>query len=106
MTAYVRFQLVFMWLPTLALWMLRFPLLWKYRKTILLTIPATFIFGTPFDVLAVKTGLWRYDVSPTLGHWWYGLPLEEFLCTLTFPLMLTSAALVVRDEMMRRAHVR
>jgi lycopene cyclase domain-containing protein len=98
MTSYIRFLLIFIWLPLALLWFAKGRLFWQYRKTIALVVLATFVFGVPWDTLSVISGLWWYNASPTLGIWigpW--LPLEEYLFTLTFPILLASFILLLRQ---------
>ncbi len=106
MTAYVQFLVVFLWVPLVVVLVSQHWLVWRYKKTVGIGVLSTFAFGTPWDMLSVVTGLWRYDVSPTLGVWFYVLPLEEVLFTLTFPVLLISLILIARRRFRRPAHVR
>jgi len=105
MTTYMQFLLLFFWVPMALLWATSYRLLWRYRKTLVLAVVATFVFGTPWDMLSVVTGLWWYDVEPKLG-WLYVLPIEEYAFTLIYPLVMTSLVLVLRQRLMRRSDVR
>lgn len=61
---------------------------------------STFLFGAPWDLLSVRTGLWRYDSSPTLGVWFFGgpstgLPFEEFIIFNTLcPLFISTIVII------------
>ena len=89
MTNYLRFILIFIWTPLIILGGLNFELLVRYRKTLLLTIFFTLLFGIPWDALSVGTKLWWYNLSPTLGNWYFlGLPIEEFILTMSFPILV------------------
>jgi lycopene cyclase domain-containing protein len=100
MTSYIKFQILFLWLPLLLLWIFHWKTLQHYPKTIGLTTLATVIFGVPWDTLSVITGLWWYDSSPTLGIWLGPyLPLEEHLFTLTFPVLAAGTILALRRRL-------
>jgi lycopene cyclase domain-containing protein len=103
MPVYLLFIAVFFWLPLALLWGTHRALLWRYRKTIALVVLPTFVFGVPWDILSVVTGLWWYNTGvPSLNVWltpW--LPLEEFLFTATYPLWLASGILVLRAYLKR-----
>ncbi|MFQ6015081.1 MAG: lycopene cyclase domain-containing protein [Anaerolineae bacterium] len=98
MPGYLSFLILFLWLPLVLLWIPKYELFLRYKKTFLLVILVTFLFGLPWDLLAVISGLWRYDSSPTLGIWLTPyLPLEGYLFILTFPILMTSFTLWLRD---------
>ena len=100
MPVYLRFLTIFFLFPILLLWLIQSSYLKKYPKTFALTVLFTFLFGVPWDTLSVKTGLWRYNSAPTLGVWFGppagGLPLEEYLFTLLFPIFVVSLTLTVK----------
>lgn len=97
MTSYLTFQALFLWLPLLVLVAVQRRTLFRYPKTIGLAVLATFVFGVPWDSLSVITGLWWYDSSPTVGLWLGPyLPLEEYLFTLTFPVLAGGFILALR----------
>jgi lycopene cyclase domain-containing protein len=103
MPIYLVFLTLFFWIPLVVLWATHRALLWRYRKTIALVVLPTFVFGVPWDILSVVTGLWWYDTgAPRLNIWltpW--LPLEEYLFTLTYPIWLASIILVLRARLQR-----
>jgi len=105
MTTYAKFLLLFFGIPLALLWATNYRLLWRYRRTIALAVVATFIFGTPWDMLSVVTRLWWYDVEPKLG-WLYVLPIEEYVFTLIYPLAMTSLVLVLRQRLLRERGAR
>lgn len=98
MSTYMSFQSLFIWLPTLLLlWLAKGEPFRRYRKTMLLAMAATVAFGVPWDALSVVTGLWRYDTGqPSLGPWLGPLPLEEYVFTATFPVLMVSFVLLLR----------
>ncbi|MDP3093568.1 MAG: lycopene cyclase domain-containing protein [bacterium] len=103
MPVYLKFLLIFFLFPTVLFWLKFFPFLRKYKKTFLLTVFFAFIFGVPWDMLSVKTGLWWYDAAPTLGVWFgpsgSGLPLEEYLFILIFPMFVATITLIIRERL-------
>lgn len=96
MPIYLVFLSIFFIFPLFFLWIFYWRLLLRYKKTFLLTIIPTFLFGVPWDMLSVVTGLWRYDYSPTLGIWFSVLPLEEYLFTLLFPVFVVTLVIIIK----------
>lgn len=96
MPIYLRFLVIFFFLPTLFLWFFYFSYLKRYRRTFILALIFTVFFGVPWDILSVKTGVWWYHSAPTLGIWWNVLPLEEYFFTLLFPIFVISLTLVIK----------
>ncbi len=101
MPVYLLFLSLFFGVPLVILWTTHRAVLWRYRKTVALVVLPTFVFGVPWDILSVATGLWWYNTGvPSLDIWptpW--LPLEEFLFTLIYPAWLASIVLVVRARL-------
>lgn len=97
MPVYLLFLTFFFAAPLVVLWIFQAKVVSQYKKTFLLTTILTFLFGVTWDMLSVVTGLWRYDVGPTLGLWFGVLPLEEYLFTLIFPLFVVTVTIVVRQ---------
>jgi lycopene cyclase domain-containing protein len=94
---YLVFLLIFFGLPTLLLaWPLRRELA-RHRRTALWLLLFVCTAGWFWDWLSCRTGVWRYDVAPTLGLWLGGLPVEEFAgfypLSVAFMLLVTLAAL-------------
>lgn len=79
MPVYLIYLSIFFLPPVLVLgWLLRDR--WPHvKRTVLWSLLFTFTFGLVWDWFAVQTGLWRYDSAPTIGIWFYGLPIEEFI---------------------------
>lgn len=97
MTNYLRFIAFFLWIPLLFVILARPKLLWRYRKTLTLVTLFTFLFGVPWDALSIATGLWWYDLSPTIGNFFLlGLPIDEFILILTFPVLIGSFTLIAK----------
>ena len=101
MSVYLIFLAIFFFLPTFLLWFVWWQTLWHYKKVFLYTLIPTCLFGVPWDLLSVKSGLWGYDSAPTLGIWVFGthatgLPIEELGFTLLFPIFLTTVVIVAK----------
>jgi len=78
MHPYLAFLLLFFLLPLVPLaWLCRRSLV-RYRRTLAWSLAFVCLIGGPWDWLSWKTGVWRYDSSPTVGLWLQGLPVEEF----------------------------
>ncbi len=79
MPVYLVYLLVFFGIPIIILALFRGKYFRRYRRTFLWCLAAVFFIGGLWDWLSVRTGLWRYDSAPTLGVWFAGLPVEEFV---------------------------
>lgn len=93
--AYLIWLSIFVWLPTLLLFIFNFKLLWKYKITLLHVMFFALIFSIPWDLLAVNTHIWFFPTSNNLGIFIGGLPLEEYLfiiCVALFAGCLTIIA--------------
>ena len=79
MRPYLSFLLFFFALPLVPLaWLCRRSLA-RYRRTVVWSLAFVCAVGGPWDWLSWKTGVWRYDTAGTLGLWFQGLPVEEFV---------------------------
>lgn len=96
---YLIFLTIFFVFPLAVLWFLFGRLLIRYKKTFILTIIPTFLFGALWDVLSAVSGLWRYDSAPTLRIWFGPLPIEEIFFTLIFPVFVVSLTVVVKKRL-------
>ncbi|MBI2031765.1 MAG: lycopene cyclase domain-containing protein [Candidatus Levybacteria bacterium] len=100
MFVYLNLQLIFFVIPLILLWFFFWKMLLPYIKIYLFTIIPTFLFGTPWDLLSVRSGLWNYNTSGTLGIWFFGnpstgLPLEEFIFfNFLWPFFITTVVII------------
>lgn len=79
MPVYLIFLLIFFAIPVLILgWLGRNELI-KYKRTLLWCLVFVYSFGFIWDWLSVKTWVWRYDSSETIGIWLDAVPIEEFI---------------------------
>lgn len=79
MPVYLIYLLVFFVPPVLVLgWLLRDR--WKgVKRTVFWSFLFIFTIGFLWDWVSVQTGVWRYDSAATVGIWFLGLPIEEFV---------------------------
>jgi lycopene cyclase domain-containing protein len=79
MPVYLIYLLIFFVIPVLVLaWLLR-EVIGKYQRTIAWSLFFIYTIGFVWDWLCVATGVWRYDSAETLGIWFAGLAVEEFV---------------------------
>jgi len=101
MLVYLNLEIVFFIIPLTIMLGIFWKTLYSYRKIYLFSIIPTFVFGTPWDLLSVRTGLWNYNTSQTLGIWFFGgpysgLPLEEFiLFNFLCPFFITTIVIIL-----------
>lgn len=83
---YIRWHILFIFLPSLVMWLVWGKYFLKYKQTILFISFFSFIAGAAFDLLASPVlKVWYFDRVDTLHIWFWGLPLEEYLFLLLFP---------------------
>lgn len=94
---YVRWHIVFVLIPSIVLWVLYWPFLIRYKKTIVWITCLSFLWGFMFDLVASPlTGLWFF--SHNLNIYFFGLPLEEYLFLLFVPQELVAILLLLRKS--------
>jgi len=79
MPVYLIYLVVFFGIPILLLALFRGSFFRRYRRTFFWCVLMVVSVGGLWDWLSVRTGVWRYDSAPTLGIWFAGLPVEEFV---------------------------
>lgn len=79
MYEYPLWILLFAVLPVVALFIIKFKVLKKYKLIFLFTIIGSFIFSIPWDYIAIKEKIWYFAEPHIFGLWILGLPIEEYL---------------------------
>jgi len=79
MPVYLIYLSIFFVFPVLILGWITGKEIIKYKRTLLWCLVFVYTFGFIWDWLSVKTGVWRYDSSRTIGIWLDGIPIEEFI---------------------------
>lgn len=96
MLTYLKWLLIFVWLPTLILWITNFYFLKRYKKTLLSCIFCALVFSVPWDFWAIKTKIWVFPKDTNLDIWFGGLPLEEYLFIIFITLEISTLTLVLK----------
>lgn len=94
--SYLLWLLLFVWLPTLLIWVGNFHLFWKYKHTILCTVVLTLLFSIPWDIYAIKSGIWYFPKPSVVGIFFLSIPLEEYLFMATVALLISSVTILVK----------
>ncbi len=88
---------VFIFLPTVLLWIFYGKLLRKNVKLLIFIAVFSFLWGLLFDLVgSVWWHIWFYN--HTLGIYFLGLPIEEYLTLLIFPQQVAALLLVIREK--------
>ena len=98
MLEYLAWLLIFVWIPTLLLWITNFDILHRYKKTLSFCIFWALIFSVPWDYWAIKTEIWVFPQDTNLGIWFSGLPLEEYLFISFVTLEVSTLTLVLKHR--------
>ena len=79
MAAYLNWLIIFVIVPLLALWIIDFKILIKYKLAVLFAVVGSVLWVGSWDIKAVKQGIWYFNDASLVGIWYKGLPLEEWL---------------------------
>ncbi|MDO8576795.1 MAG: lycopene cyclase domain-containing protein [Candidatus Daviesbacteria bacterium] len=94
--AYIIWLLIFAILPLVFIWLKYFNLLWRYKQTLASVVLIAFLIFIPWDIYAVRSGIWLFPYSGNTGIIIMDLPLEEYLYTVLIPLLAASITLIVK----------
>ncbi len=95
---YLRWHLIFVITPSIILWALWWRYLIKFKKIILEIATLSFIWGLIFNLVAsTALHVWYYD--NTIGSFFLGLPLEEYIFLLLVPQELCVILLLCYKKM-------
>ncbi len=94
---YLAWLTIFVFIPSVILWIFNFQYLKKYWKLIIFITIGAFLWGFFFDIVgSVFWHIWYY--KNTLGYSLFGLPLEEYLILFTFPQEVVIILLLLRRK--------
>lgn len=94
---YLRWEIIFVFVPSLIIWAFFGSYLIKYKKIILKIAVASFVWGLVFDLVASPTlGVWHFHPTENLRITFLGLPIEEYVFLTFVPQELTSILLLVK----------
>lgn len=99
--AYIAWLTIFVWLPTVLLWLIHFKTLKKYKKTFSFCIFWALVFSIPWDLWATKTNTWNFPEGYNLGIWIGGLPLEEYLFIIFVTFLVSTLTLVLKEKFIK-----
>jgi lycopene cyclase domain-containing protein len=92
---YLKWLIIFVFIPSLIMWVFYWKFLIKYKKTIIFITVLAVSWGLVFDIIgSVKWGVWYY--TKNLGIYFLGLPLEEYLILFFLPQQITAVLLLIR----------
>ncbi|MBI3379960.1 lycopene cyclase domain-containing protein [Candidatus Gottesmanbacteria bacterium] len=93
---YLIWLFIFVWIPTIVLWTFKFPLLWRYKKTLLYAMIFAVVFSFPWDVIAIHLRIWYFPNGKNLGIKIFEVPLEELLFMMTVTLLIGSITILLK----------
>ena len=98
MFIYIKWLLIFVWLPTLILWITNFHFLKRYKRTLLFCIFWALVFSVPWDYWAIRTKIWVFPKDTNLGFLVSGLPFEEYLFIIFVTFEISTLTLVLKHN--------
>lgn len=94
---YLRFDILFIFLPTGIFWAFFRKYLWQFRKTLLKVIILSLCLGIPMDLLATNIlHVWFFNPVKNIGFQYLGLPLEEWVFVFVIPQMIAVIFLLMK----------
>jgi hypothetical protein len=95
---YLRWHIIFVFLPSILLWAFNWRYLIRYRRTIIAISSASLLWGWVFDFIASPVlKLWFYNHN--FNQYFLGLPLEEYLFLLFVPQGLAVTFILIRKKL-------
>ena len=98
LTSYLKWHIIFNFLPQLVMWLVFWNRLKRYKKTIVFTAIFCFAVGFIWDTVASTWWrIWNFETAPNLNIYFLGLPLEEYIFLLTAPAGMTGVILLIKE---------
>lgn len=94
---YLVWLILFLFLPSIIVWLVWGSYLKQYKKLFIGITMVSLVWGFCFD-LAENAFFHIWNYSNTVGVWFLGLPIEEYVLLLFLPQMLISILLVLRKK--------
>lgn len=91
--------MIFVWLPTLLIWVFNFRFLWRYKKTLIYVMFFATMISTLWDIHAIQNNIWFFPRGGHLGIYIYTIPIEEFLFMATVTLMVSSITIIAKYKL-------
>ena len=92
---YLIWLALFIALPLALLWLIWPRVLWAQRRALAWTTVGALVGGWLWDGLAIQVGVWYYTRENIAGHWFLGMPLEEWLWIVGVTLLFGSVTVVL-----------
>ncbi|MCL4411332.1 lycopene cyclase domain-containing protein [Candidatus Marsarchaeota archaeon] len=98
MLNYIYWLAVFTWAPLVALWASHRKLVVRYKKTLALCTVSALAFSVPWDMVAIRSGMWYFPRHNILGFYLLGVPLEEYLFMISVTLLVSTLILILKQH--------
>lgn len=95
---YIVWLTIFVWLPTVLLWLTHLKTLKKYLRTFSFCVFWALVFSIPWDLWATKTNIWSFPAGHNLGIWIGGLPLEEYFFIVFVTFLVSTLTIVLKEK--------
>lgn len=95
MLTYPIWLFVFVFLPLILLWILKYKDLIKYKRVFFLALIGSSIFSIPWDIISVKESIWYFKEENILGIWLFELPIEEYIFIVMVTLFFASITVLL-----------
>ncbi len=93
--SYLILVIIFLVLPTIVFWIYGYKQLLEYKWTLSIITGISLIVGAKWDIYAVETEIWKFYPETTLGTFYRGVPLEEYLFVVMAAFCLASLTIIL-----------
>lgn len=90
-----------MFAPLAIMWVVFFPMLWKYHRAVIASTALALIVGIPWDIFALKAKIWGWPDGCCSLPAVAGLPLEELLWIIFAGVGISTITLIIRDTYLK-----
>ena len=97
MLVYILWLVVFVWLPLSVLWIIYRCLVWNHKKTLIVCVIGALLFGIPWEIYAIGSGVWYFLPSSILGIYFLNIPIEEILFIVFTTLLISTIILILKQ---------
>jgi lycopene cyclase domain-containing protein len=98
MFEYLIWLSIFVWLPTVLLWMKFYKILIPFKRVFLYTILGSVMIGGIWDNIAIKENVWYFPKEKMLNLWILGLPIEEWFFIIFVTLLASTITIIIKTK--------
>lgn len=94
MFEYLIWLCIFVWLPTILLWIKFYRILIPLKRVFLYAIIGSLVIAGVWDYIAIKENIWYFPEGRILKLWILGLPIEEWFFIIFVTLFISTITVI------------